>query len=100
MKGYGVRYEGLKSAKVNTVVVCKDYYNEYDIENMLIKREIFYFTDNYHASYEIPLQIYSKDYRIFTKNIDEMIVEYDKTFEMYVTVSYLNNGARIVLNIL
>lgn len=90
----------LKSAKVKNVMICKDYYKEYDIENMLIRREIFYLTDNYVVSYEIPLDISSKDYRIFTENIDKMIVEYDKEYEVYVTVAYLNNGVRIVLNIL
>ena len=67
---------------------------------MLIRREVFYFNDNIDVSYEIPLDIYSKDYCIFTENIDKMIVEYDKTFDMYVTVAYLNNGVRIVLDIL
>ena len=90
----------LKSAKVKNVMICKDYYNDCDIENMLIRREIFYLTNDYDVSYEIPLDIYSKDYRIFTENIDKMIVEYDKVYVMYVTVAYLNNGERIVLDIL
>ena len=90
----------LNSEKVKNVMICKDLYNEYDIENMLIRREIFYFNDNLDESYDIPLDISSKDYHIFTENIDKMIVEYDKECGMYVTAAYLNNGVRIVLDIL
>ena len=90
----------LNSDKVKNVMICKDLYSEYAIENMLIRREIFYFNDNLDETYDIPLDISSKDYHIFTENIDKMIVEYDKECGMYVTVAYLNNGVRIVLDIL
>lgn len=90
----------LKSAKQKSVMVCRSYYNDYDVEEMLRNKEIFYFNREYEVSYDITMSIFENEYRILTDDIDKMVVEYDKVFAIYVTVAYLKNGVRIVLNML
>ena len=87
----------LKSAKQKNVRLDTEFYNEYDITNLLLNRTIWYFDDDYNVSYNECDNIVkpANEYRIFTELIDRLEVEYDKKWEFYVTVAILKDGSKL-----
>jgi len=87
----------LKSAKQKNVRLDTEFYNEYDITNLLLSKKIWYFDDDYNVSYNECSNIVkpANEYRIFTELIDRLEVEYDKNWEFYVTVAILKDGTKL-----
>ena len=83
----------LKNARQRNFILNKDYYVSNQIKEMLENKEICFF-DNFTQScdYKKLTDIYNPIYRIFSEDLKEIKVIYNKDFGNYETVAIGNNG--------
>ena len=85
----------LKKATQKNLILCKDYYSVVEIQGMLENRECFYVNEK---TFDICYNVLSywgikeKVFRIFTEDIEEIKVVYNKEFGCYETVAIEKNG--------
>ena len=84
----------LKKATQRNIILNKNYYTIWEIKEMLINKECCYFTEASHKeSYDFEKYCYKQDrlLRIFTEDINEIKVVYNKEFGNYETVAIGKN---------
>lgn len=91
MKGYGERYENIKSATQVNVIVNSEYYTIANLNKMFESHIIFRFSSssNFEEEYS-SINTYSD-----LENVKELKVVYNKEYECYETVAVLNSGELI-----
>lgn len=92
-----------KYAEQRNVILARDYYTDYEINMLLETKEIFFITDSFKQSYDLEDVPYFDrkyiEFRIFTDDLEEIKVVYNKEYGHYETVAIGKNGLTYHINL-
>lgn len=89
----------LKTAKQKNVTIDSNFLTRQEIYYLLNTHKIFFWHD-YEPCYKFDLKEDDEPLHIFTNDLDEVKVIYDREYQMYKTIAVCNDGSILTLNIL
>ena len=91
----------LKKAQQKNIEVNTDFYNVYQINEMLDRRLIFYLDEEFNEKYDniSSFDLFEGEYtfRIFTSNLKELKVVSDDGY--YTTIAITNEGEKLYVKL-